>query len=193
MGEIGAMDLTTIATPDKDRDRSRSAIEVLLAFAKLGVSCFGGPIAHIGYFRQEFVVRRRWLDEHAYADLVALCQFLPGPASSQVGFSLGLMRASYLGGLAAWVGFTLPSAIALVLFAYGANALQGTIGSGLLHGLKLVAVAIVAQAVWGMARTLCPDRERASIAAVAALFILFSSSSVAQIGAIVAIESGGGS
>jgi chromate transporter len=169
----------------KDRDASGSAIEVLLAFAKLGVSCFGGPIAHIGYFRQEFVVRRRWLDEQAYADLVALCQFLPGPASSQVGFSLGLMRAGYLGGLAAWVGFTLPSAIALVLFAYGANALKGEVGSGLLHGLKLVAVAIVAQAVWGMARTLCPDRERASIAVVAALIILLSSSSLAQIGAIV--------
>jgi chromate transporter len=162
-----------------------SAIEVLIAFAKLGVSCFGGPIAHIGYFRHEFVVRRRWLDEQGYADLVALCQFLPGPASSQVGFSLGLMRAGYLGGLAAWLGFTLPSAIALVLFAYGASALKGGIGSGLLHGLKLVAVAIVAQAVWGMARTLCPDRERASIALVAALIILLSSSSLAQIGAIV--------
>jgi chromate transporter len=175
----------TGATPGKDRDRLGSAIEVLLAFAKLGVSCFGGPIAHIGYFRQEFVVRRGWLDEQTYADLVALCQFLPGPASSQVGFSLGLMRAGYLGGLAAWVAFTLPSAIALVLFAYGANALKGEIGSGLLHGLKLVAVAIVAQAVWGMARTLCPDRQRASIAVVAALIILWSSSSVAQIGAIV--------
>ena len=174
----------TVAAPILTRHRSGSAAEVLLAFAKLGVSCFGGPIAHIGYFRQEFVVRRRWLDEQAYADLVALCQFLPGPASSQVGFSLGLMRSGYLGGLAAWVGFTLPSAIALVLFAYGANALKGAIGSGLLHGLKLVAVAIVAQAVWGMARTLCPDRERASIGVIAALIILFTSSSVAQIGAI---------
>lgn len=158
--------------------------EVLRAFSKLGVSCFGGPIAHIGYFREEFVVRRRWLDEQAFVDLVALCQFLPGPASSQVGFSIGLMRGGYLGGLAAWTGFTLPSAIILVLFAYGAGALSGPIGSGLLHGLKLVAVAIVAQAVWGMARTLCPDRERASIAVVAALIILFSTSSVAQIGAI---------
>ncbi len=175
----------TAVTPIKDRERTGSALEVLRAFAKLGVSCFGGPIAHIGYFRQEFVVHRRWLDEQSYADLVALCQFLPGPASSQVGFSLGLMRAGYLGGLAAWVAFTLPSAIALVLFAYGASALEGEIGSGLLHGLKLVAVAIVAQAVWGMARTLCPDRERASIAVVAALVILLSSSSVAQIGAIV--------
>ena len=165
-------------------DRPGSPLEVLVAFGKLGVSCFGGPIAHIGYFRDEFVVRRRWLDEHTYADLVALCQFLPGPASSQVGFSIGLMRGGYLGGLAAWTAFTLPSAIALILFAYGANALQGPIGTGLLHGLKLVAVAIVAQAVWGMARTLAPDRERASIAVIAALIILFSTASIAQIGAI---------
>jgi chromate transporter len=163
---------------------SGSPWEVLLAFAKLGVSCFGGPIAHIGYFREEFVVRRRWIDEPAFADLVALCQFLPGPASSQVGFSIGLMRGGYLGGLAAWIAFTLPSAILLVLFAYGAKTLQGPIGTGLLHGLKLVAVAIVAQAVWGMARTLCPDRERVSIAVIVAVIILFSSSSVAQIGAI---------
>jgi chromate transporter len=168
----------------KKQAAAGTAIEVLLAFAKLGVSSFGGPIAHIGYFRQEFVVRRHWLDEHTYADVVALCQFLPGPASSQVGFSLGLMRAGFLGGLAAWTGFTLPSAIALVLFAYGASALQGPVGSGVLHGLKLVAVAIVAQAVWGMARTLCPDRERASIAVIATLIILFSTSSIAQIGAI---------
>src|SRR6516225_8413657 len=162
-----------------------SAFEVLIIFLKLGLSCFGGPIAHIGYFRDEFVVRQHWLDERAYADLVALCQFLPGPASSQVGFSVGLMRAGHLGAAAAWTGFTLPSAILLVLFAYGAGNLHGAIGAGLLHGLKLVAVAIVAQAVWGMARTLCPDRERASIAAIAALTILFSSTSIAQIGAIV--------
>ena len=163
----------------------RSAAEVLLIFLKLGVSCFGGPIAHIGYFRDEFVTRRRWLDEQAYADLVALCQFLPGPASSQVGFSIGLMRAGYLGGLAAWTGFTLPSALLLLLFAYGVGSLGGAIGAGLLHGLKLVAVAIVAQAVWGMARSLCPDRERASIAAVAALVVLFSPSSLGQIAAIL--------
>ncbi|VFU07228.1 chromate efflux transporter [Methylocella tundrae] len=161
-----------------------SALEVLLVFLKLGVTCFGGPIAHIGYFRDEFVVRRRWLDEHAYADLVGLCQFLPGPTSSQVGFTIGLLRARYGGALAAWVGFTLPSAIALVLFAYGAAALSGPTGAGLLHGLQLVAVAIIAQAVWGMARSLCPDRERASIAVVAALIILFSASSAAQIAAI---------
>jgi chromate transporter len=166
------------------RHHGRS-LEVLLAFLKLGVSCFGGPIAHIGYFRHEFVVRRRWLDEHAYADLVALCQFLPGPASSQVGFSIGLLRAGYAGGLAAWTGFTLPSAIILVLLAYGASTLGGPMGVGLLHGLKLVSVAIVAQAVWGMARTLCPDRERASIAVAAALVaLLFSRSALAQIAAI---------
>ncbi|MGH7248672.1 MAG: chromate transporter, partial [Pseudomonadota bacterium] len=151
-----------------------SPLEVLRIFFKLGVSCFGGPIAHIGYFREEFVVRRRWLDEHAYADLVGLCQFLPGPASSQVGFSIGLMRAGFRGALAAWTGFTLPSAIILLLFAYGAGALSGPIGAGLLHGLKLVAVAIVAQAVFGLARMLCPVRERASIALAAALIILFS-------------------
>src|SRR5215510_1030614 len=121
----------------------------------------------------------------SYADIVALCQFLPGPASSQVGFSIGLVRAGYLGGLAAWTGFTLPSAIALMLFAYGASGLDGPVGCGLLHGLRLVAVAIVAQAVWGMARTLAPDRERASIAAVAALVLLFSTSSIAQIAAIL--------
>ncbi|MGJ5079358.1 chromate efflux transporter [Bradyrhizobium sp. HKCCYLS3013] len=165
--------------------RSGSPLEVLSIFLKLGLTCFGGPIAHIGYFRDEFVVRRKWIDEHAYADLVGLCQFLPGPASSQVGFSIGLMRAGYLGALAAWTGFTLPSAAVLILFAYGAGRLSGPIGSGLLHGLKLTAVAIVAQAVWGMARTLCPDRTRASIAVAATLIILLSSASAAQIGAIV--------
>jgi chromate transporter len=162
-----------------------SALEVFLVFLTLGVTCFGGPVAHLGYFRDAFVTRRRWLDERAYADLVALCQFLPGPASSQVGFAIGLMRAGLPGGVAAWTGFTLPSAIALVAFAYGAGAFGGPVGAGLLHGLKLVAVAIVAQAVWGMARTLCPDRERASIAVAAALIVLFDASSAAQIAAIV--------
>jgi chromate transporter len=176
--------MTEVASIEVGAKR-RTSIEVLLVFLRLGVTCFGGPIAHIGYFRDEFVVRRRWLDEQVYADLVGLCQFLPGPASSQVGFSIGLMRAGYRGGLAAWTGFTLPSAIALVLFAYGAGELGGPASIGLLHGLKLVAVAIVAQAVWGMARTLCPDRERASIAVVAALIILFSASSASQIAAIL--------
>jgi chromate transporter len=166
-------------------ERPGSALEVFRVFLKLGVSSFGGPIAHLGYFREEFIVRRRWLDEQAFVDLVALCQFLPGPASSQTGFSIGLIRAGYGGALAAWCGFTLPSAIIMVLFAYGASALSGSADAGLLHGLKLVAVAIVAQAVSGMARTLCPDRQRASIAVLSALLILFSTSSIAQNAAIV--------
>jgi chromate transporter len=165
--------------------RAGTPSEVFRVFLKLGVSSFGGPIAHLGYYREEFVVRRRWLDEQAFVDLVALCQFLPGPASSQTGFSIGLIRAGFGGALAAWTGFTLPSAVVMVLFAYGAGALGGPVGTGLLHGLKLVAVAIVAQAVLGMARTLCPDRQRASIAAASAVIILFSTSSIAQIGAIV--------
>jgi chromate transporter len=160
--------------------------EVFLAFLKLGLTAFGGPIAHLGYFRAEFVHRRRWLDEAAYADLVALCQFLPGPASSQVGFSLGVMRGGGLaGGLAAWAAFTLPSALLLVAFAYGADALGGPVGSGIVHGLKLVAVAVVAQAVWGMGRTLAPDATRAAIAfsALALTTVLTGSSGqVAGIG-----------
>ena len=162
------------------------ALEVLATFARLGVTSFGGPVAHLGYFRAEIVERRRWIDEQAYADLVGLCQFLPGPASSQTGFALGLMRAGYLGGLAAWAGFTLPSAVLLVLFAYGAPGLSGSAaGAGLLHGLKLVAVAIVAQAVWGMARSLCPDRQRASIATLALVLALSAPTSLGQVGAIV--------
>ncbi len=167
------------------REREGKPGEVLRAFLLLGLTSFGGPVAHLGYFRDAFVHRRRWLDEAAYADLVALCQFLPGPASSQVGFSIGLMRAGWLGGLAAWCGFTLPSAAALLLFAYGADALRGGFGAGVLHGLNLVAVAIVAQAVWGMARTLCPDRLRAAIALAATLILLALPSSLGQIGAIL--------
>jgi chromate transporter len=176
---------TDVATPAAVGDRhAGSPLEVFRVFLKLGISSFGGPIAHIGYFREEFVVRRRWIGEPTFVDLVALCQFLPGPASSQTGFAIGLIRAGYGGALAAWAGFTLPSAILMVLFAYGAGTLSGPIGTGLLHGLKLVAVAIVAQAVWGMARSLCPDRARASIATLSALIILSSTSSLAQIGAI---------
>src|SRR6516164_10417967 len=130
--------------------------EVLLAFLRLGLTSFGGPVAHIGYFRDEFVMRRRWLDDRAYADLVALCQFLPGPASSQVGIAIGLSRGGHLGALAAWTGFTLPSAVVMVMFAYGIGALGDAAGSGWLHGLKVAAVAVVAQAVLGMARTLAP-------------------------------------
>jgi chromate transporter len=167
------------------RRQTGSPLEVLLIFLRLGLTSFGGPVAHLGYFRAEFVERRRWLNEGSFADLVGLCQFLPGPASSQTGFALGLMRGGYLGGLAAWTGFTLPSALLLVLFAYGAGSLATSIaGAGLLHGLKLVAVAIVAQAVWGMARSLCPDRERASIATFAAILVLFAPTSIGQIGAI---------
>lgn len=162
-----------------------TALEVLWVATKLGLTSFGGPIAHLGYFHDEYVQRRKWLDEHSYADLVALCQFAPGPTSSKVSFSLGILRAGYLGGLAAWTGFTLPSALALLLFAYGAGSLSGPIGPGLLHGLKLVAVAIVAQAVWGMAKNLCPDRERASIAGVAAVMVLLSTSAFSQLGAIL--------
>lgn len=167
------------------------AAEVLRAFLKLGLTSFGGPVAHIGYFREEFVVRRRWLDDAAFSDLVGLCQFLPGPASSQLGFSIGLMRAGFLGGLAAWTGFTLPSALALTLLAFGADpALQessvfASVAVGLVHGLKLVAVAIVAQAVWGMARTLCPDRQRAAIAITAAVAMSARGSSMTQLAVLI--------
>ena len=159
--------------------------EVLLAFLRLGLTSFGGPVAHIGYFRDEFVVRRHWLDDRAYADLVALCQFLPGPASSQVGIAIGLSRAGYCGALAAWTGFTLPSAIALVLFAYGVRGLGDVGGSGWLHGLKVAAVAVVAQAVLGMMRSLAPDRERATFAVAAAVIALAFPTAWGQVGAII--------
>jgi chromate transporter len=162
-----------------------SPLEVLWVATKLGLTCFGGPIAHLGYFHEEYVRRRKWIDDESYADLMALCQFAPGPTSSKMNFSLGLMRAGYLGGLLSWVGFTLPSALALLLFAYGASSLTGPVGTGILHGLKLVAVVIVAQAVWGMAQNLCPDRERASIAGGAGLIVLLSTSAFSQLAAIL--------
>ncbi|MBP29033.1 chromate efflux transporter [Methylobacterium sp.] len=166
--------------------RPGSVTEVFLAFLKLGLTSFGGPIAHLGYFRDELILRRRWLDERGYADLVALCQFLPGPASSQVGFSLGVLRGGgLLGGLAAWTAFTLPSALLLLAFAYGASALTGPVAEGVIHGLKLVAVAVVAQAVWGMARSLAPDRPRAGIAVAALFLVVFVAGSFGQLGAIV--------
>ena len=155
--------------------------EVFSTFLKLGVTSFGGPIAHLGYFRDELVVRRKWIDEAGYADLVALCQFLPGPASSQVGFALGLLRAGPLGALAAWTAFTLPSAILLLLFAMVAASIEGPVGTGLLHGLKIVAVAVVAQAVWGMAKSLAPDRERASIALAGVICVVFLAGAFGQI------------
>ena len=148
----------------------RSLLEVLAVATRLGLTSFGGPVAHLGYFRNEYVLRRRWVDEQTYADLVALCQFLPGPASSQLGIAIGILRAGLLGGFAAWVGFTLPSAVALVLFGLGIRGLDLS-DAGWLHGLKVAAVAVVAQAVWGMGRALCPDRERVTIAILAALVV----------------------
>jgi chromate transporter len=162
-----------------------SAAEVFGVFLKLGLTSFGGPIAHLGYFREEFVTRRGWLSDHAYADLVALCQFLPGPASSQVGFALGMTRAGWFGAIAAFTAFTLPSAVVLSIFAMSAASLSGPIATGALHGLKIVAVAIVAQAVLGMAKTLCPDRERASIAVGAVVILAFAPSALGMVGAIL--------
>ena len=161
-----------------------SAGEVFRVFLKLGVTSFGGPIAHLGYFRAELVDRRRWLDDQQYAQLVALSQFLPGPASSQVGFGLGLHRAGLRGALAAFLAFTLPSAVLLAVFAYGASLFTGQLGAGVLTGLKIVAVAIIAQAVMGMAKSLAPDRSRASIAVVAAGSALLLAGSLGQIAAI---------
>ena len=171
--------------PEVPADR-RSAWSVFLVFLRLGLTSFGGPVAHLGYFRQEFVVRRQWLDERSYADLVALCQFLPGPASSQVGMALGLSRAGHAGALAAWAGFTLPSAIALILFALGVARCADAIAPGLLQGLKVAAVAVVAQAVWGMARNLCTDRPRVTIMATVACVVLLVPSAWAQVGTIAA-------
>ncbi|KRR08894.1 chromate transporter [Bradyrhizobium jicamae] len=162
-----------------------SIAEIFGAFLKLGLTSFGGPIAHLGYFRTEFVERRKWLSESSYADIVALCQFLPGPASSQVGFTLGIFRGNgLLGGLAAWFAFTMPSAVIMFAFALGATVFTGPFAEGVLHGLKLVAVAVVAQAIWGMARSLTPDRERAAIALAAVAIVVFIGGSFGQIGAI---------
>ena len=161
-----------------------SCIEVFLVFLRLGLTSFGGPVAHLGYFRTEFVDRRRWLDDYTYSDLVALCQFLPGPASSQVGMAIGLKRAGWTGMLAAWLAFTLPSAMALMLFALGLAHFGWLSGSAAIHGLKVAAVAVIAQAVWGMGRTLCPDRIRAGMACVAALITLALPSAPGQLAAI---------
>lgn len=161
------------------------AAQVFTAFLKLGLTSFGGPIAHLGYFRDEFVARRKWLDEASYADVVALCQFLPGPASSQVGITIGMLRAGLPGALLAWVGFTAPSAIAMVLFGYGVTAFGDLGHAAWLHGLKIVAVAVVAQAVWGMAQSLCPDRARVTLAIGAAVLALLLPSAVGQVGVIV--------
>ncbi|MEX3772764.1 chromate efflux transporter [Pseudomonas sp. MYb118] len=165
---------------------SRSAWSVFVIFLRLGLTSFGGPVAHLGYFRAEFVSRRHWLSERSYADLVALCQFLPGPASSQVGIALGLSRAGYLGAMAAWAGFTLPSALVLMLFALGLTHYGSLLAPGALHGLKVVAVAVVAQAVWGMARTLCTDGLRITMMMVGAGIVLLHPSIGTQIGVMAA-------
>src|SRR5204863_6083107 len=134
----------------------------------------------------EFVEHRKWLDDRSYTDIVALWQFLPGPTSSQTGITIGLMRAGLAGAVVAWIGFTMPSAVAMILFGYGVTRFGDLSGAAWLHGLKIVAVAVVAQAVWGMARSLCPDKERASVAVGAALLALAVPSAAGQIGAIVA-------
>ena len=159
--------------------------QVFTVFLGLGCRCFGGPVAHIGYFRDEFVARRGWMDERSYADLVALCQFLPGPASSQVGMGVGISRAGPWGALAAWVGFTAPSAVLMIAFAYGVVELGDTLGGGWLQGLKAMAVAVVAQAVWGMARSLCPDRPRQTLAVLATILVLLWPGAWGQIAAIL--------
>jgi chromate transporter len=174
-----------MATTELAQNQSRgSFFEVLRVSTRLGLTSFGGPIAHLGYFHEEYVQRKKWIDEQSYADLVALCQFLPGPASSQVSIAIGIFRARLLGGLAAWIGFTLPSALALVAFAFGIGAFASMADAGWLHGLKIVAVAVVAQAVWGMARSLCPDRERATIAIVASIVTLTWPNAVGQLSSI---------
>ncbi|MGF1592607.1 MAG: chromate efflux transporter [Kiloniellaceae bacterium] len=163
-----------------------SVRDVFLAFLHLGFTSFGGPVAHLGYFREAFVVRRRWLDERSYADLVALCQFLPGPASSQVGIGIGLAKAGIAGAFAAWIAFTLPSAVALMVFGYGVVGFHDAIPPGLLHGLKVAAVAVVAQAVWGMARSLCPDAPRVTLAVLAAAVVLAAPTPAMQVSVIAA-------
>ena len=170
-----------VATEKRD-----SALAVFSAFLKLGLTSFGGPIAHLGYFREEFVNRRRWISDRAYADLVALCQFTPGPASSKVGIGIGLSQAGLPGAFAAWLGFTAPSALALILFGFGILALGGRIDLGWLHGLVVVAVPVVAQAVWGMARNLTPDAPRVTLAAVSAIIVMIWPTPSGFIGAIVA-------
>jgi chromate transporter len=174
-----------VATKDHELaakgERGGSFFEVLAVFTRLGLTSFGGPVAHLGYFRTELVERRRWVNDRTYADLVALCQFLPGPASSQTGIALGLLRAGLPGALAAWLGFTMPSAILMIAFAYGVTLLGGAADAGWLHGLKIVAVAVVAQAVWGMARSLAPDRPRATLALLAAAVLLVWPLAVLQV------------
>ena len=181
------MNLTETTSPDSEQtnNRKESLWELLLIFTRLGLTSFGGPVAHLGYFRQEFVVRRKWLSEQSYADLVAMCQFLPGPASSQVGIAVGVLRHGYLGALLAWTGFTLPSAVFLILVALGISAYGAEIPTGLLHGLKVVAVAVVAQAVWGMYRSLCRGWIRSLMMILAASMATLYTGAFSQLGIIV--------
>lgn len=188
-------------SPGLTRDDSRAAgfaaagyrrlLELLLVALRLGLTSFGGPVAHLGYFREEYVVRRRWLDDAAYADLVALCQLLPGPASSQVGMAIGMIRAGFWGGVASWLGFTLPSAAALILFGALVNKTDAAgegatlTQAGWVHGLLVVAVAVVAHAIWGMATNLTPDRVRATIAVVGAIVVLAVPTALTQVAVIV--------
>lgn len=171
-------------TPSSSAVDRCSPTVVFGVFLRLGLTSFGGPIAHLGYFRREFVERRRWVTEAQYAQLLALCQFLPGPASSQMGFSLGLLRAGFAGALAAFAGFTLPSAILMFTFAMWLPTISGTVGVAAIHGLKLVAVAVVAHALISMARQLCPDWTRRGIAVSSAGLVLFWSIPAAQLAAI---------
>jgi chromate transporter len=180
------MSLTTYDEREDVTPSRGSALEVLGVSTRLGLTSFGGPVAHLGYFREEYVARQKWLDEQSYADIVALCQFLPGPASSQVGIAIGLIRAGFRGALAAWFGFTLPSALALLAFAYGVDRVGGVLNAGWLHGLKIVAVAVVAQAVYGMAVNLAPDRERITLAILAAVAVLAWSTALSQVLVIIA-------
>jgi chromate transporter len=159
--------------------------EVATAFLKLGLTSFGGPVAHLAYFRKEFVERRKWLDDEHFSHLLALCQFLPGPASSQLGFALGLLRAGWGGALTAFLMFTLPSALLMFAFAVALPAISGPLGNAAIHGLKLVALVVVSQAVLGMSRQLCPDAPRASIAALAAAMIVISGNAWVQLAVIV--------
>ncbi len=169
------------------RDEKHSHVfEIFLTFLRLGLTSFGGPIAHLGYFRQEFVARKKWLSEHAYVDIVALCQFLPGPASSQVGIAIGLSRGGVFGAFLAWLGFTLPSAMAMILFAYSLPLFGSQLGNHWLHGLKLVAVAVLAQALWAMGKNLSPDKLRATLTVCAAALVAFIPNPLAPIGVIVA-------
>lgn len=179
------LNTSTVTTP------SRHAWPVFVAFLRLGLTSFGGPVAHLGYFRDAFVTRRGWLTERAYADLVGLCQFLPGPASSQVGMAIGLSRAGYAGMFAAWLGFTLPSALLMMLFALGVHATGMPVAAGALHGLRIVSVAVIAQAVWGMARTLCPDARRVTLMAIATCIALLVPAAWLQVVVIVAAGAAG--